>query len=131
MLAIIAWALQKRVETAWQWCIIGGLIFSLVSALPVGAALTGYGLITALALALKRRVWQVPLLAMFVTTFLGTLIMHAVSLVSVLLSGTNLPFGQVINLITLPSLLLNLLLAVPIYALINDLAMWLYPEELE
>jgi len=131
MLAVIAWALQKRVQTAWQWCIIGGLIFSLVSALPVGAALLAYSLITILALVLRRHVWQAPLLAMLVTTFLGTIIMHAVSLVAVLISGTSLPLGEVINLITLPSLLLNLLLAIPVYAIINDLAKWLYPEELE
>ena len=131
MLAVIAWALQKRVETAWQWCIIGGLIFSLVSALPVGVALIAYSLVTALALVLKRHVWQAPLLAMLVTTFLGTIIMHAVSLVAVILSGTNLPVGDVINMITLPSLLLNLLLAIPVYAIITDLARWLYPEELE
>jgi rod shape-determining protein MreD len=131
MLAVIAWALQKRVETAWQWCIIGGLIFSLVSALPVGVALIAYSLITALALILRRHVWQAPLLAMLLTTFLGTVIMHAVSLVAVAISGTSLPFGAVVNLITLPSLLLNLLLAIPIYAIINDLAKWLYPEELE
>ncbi len=68
---------------------------------------------------------------MLVTTFFGTLIMHSVSLVAVLISGTSLPFGEVINLITLPSLLLNLLLSIPVYALINDLAKWLYPEELE
>jgi len=131
MLAVIAWALQKRVETAWQWCIIGGLIYSLVSALPVGAALIAYSLITTLALVLRRHVWQAPLLAMLVTTFFGTFIMHAVSLVAVLISGTSLPFGEVINLITLPSLLLNLLLSIPVYVLINDLAKWLYPEELE
>ena len=131
MLAVIAWALQNRVETAWQWCIIGGLIFSLVSALPVGVALIAYSLITALALVLRKHVWQAPLLAMLVTTFLGTIIMHAVSLVAVIFSGTSLPFGEVINLITLPSLLLNLLLAIPVYTIINDLAKWLYPEELE
>ena len=32
MLAIIAWALQKRVQTAWQWSIIGGLVVSFYSA---------------------------------------------------------------------------------------------------
>jgi rod shape-determining protein MreD len=131
MLGVIAWALQNRVETAWQWCIIGGLIFSLVSALPVGVALIAYSLVTALALILRRHVWQVPLLAMLLTTFLGTVIMHVVSLAAVVVSGTNLPFGEVLNLITLPSLLLNLLLALPVYAIINDLAKWLYPEELE
>lgn len=131
MLAVIAWALQKRVETAWQWCIIGGLIFSLVSALPVGVALIAYSLVTVLALLLRRHVWQAPILAMLLTTFLGTLIMHVIALAAIAVSGTSLPLGEVVNFITLPSLLLNLLLAIPVYAIIHDLAKWLYPEELE
>jgi len=34
----------------------------------------------------------------------------------------------VVGLITLPSLLLNLLLAVPLYVVMRDLAHWVYPE---
>ncbi len=131
LLAIIAWALQKRVESAWQWGIIGGLIYSLASALPFGAAIVGYLLATALARALRRRVWQVPLLAMFVTTFFGTLIVHTVSYVVLVTARDPLPLLETFNLITLPSLLLNLLLAAPVYTLISDLAKWLHPEALE
>ena len=42
LLTIIAWALQKRVRTAWQWCIIGGLLVSFVSGMPFGVWLVGY-----------------------------------------------------------------------------------------
>jgi hypothetical protein len=38
---------------------------------------------------------------------------------------------EVLNQVTLPSLVLNLLLAVPIYAIIGDIADRFYPEELE
>jgi rod shape-determining protein MreD len=131
LLAIIAWALQKRVATAWQWSIIGGLLVTIVSALPLGAALIGYPLAVTFALILRQRVWQVPILAMFISTFVGTLVMHIISLVALRLVGTTLPLREALNLITLPSVLLNLLLAIPVYALIGDLANWLYPEELE
>jgi rod shape-determining protein MreD len=131
MLAIIAWALNQKVTTAWQWSIIGGLIFGVASALPVAAPLASYLLITFFALLFRRRVWQVPLLAMFVTTLLGTLISHVITYVTLVLSGTPLPPLEAFNLITLPSMLLNLLMALPIYALIGDLAKWLHPEELE
>ena len=130
LLAIIAWALQKRVQTAWQWSVIGGLMFSLASALPAGVILLGYGLSTWLALGLRKQVWQVPLLAMFTTTFAGSLITHLVSYIALIISGDPLPALEAFNLITLPSILLNLILAIPIYALIGDLARWLYPEEL-
>jgi rod shape-determining protein MreD len=131
LLAIIAWALQKRVRTAWQWSLIGGLMFSLASALPFGIPILGYSLSTGLALLLRRRVWQVPILAMFVTTFLCTLITQGIALIALRLVGDPIPIGESFNLIILPSVLINLLLAVPVYALISDLAKWLYPEELE
>jgi rod shape-determining protein MreD len=131
LLAVAAWSLHKRVETAWQWAIVAGLLVTVASALPLGTALVGYLLVTALALLLRQRVWQAPVLAMFITTFLGTLIIHAISIVSLRLSGNPLPVVDALNLVTLPSLLLNLLLTVPIYGLIGDLVNWLYPEPLE
>jgi rod shape-determining protein MreD len=131
LLALVAWALQNRVNTAWQWALIGGLLFSLASALPVGVMLVGYLGVVGLAELFKRRVWHVPVLAMFVTVFLGTLITHTFSILALLLTGTPLPLLQTLNLITLPSLLLNTLLAVPMYAMMGDLAGWLYPQEIE
>ncbi len=131
LLAILAWALQKRVQTAWQWCIIGALLFTLVSALPLGTVLLAYGLATGLALILRRQVWQVPLLAMLVAVLLGTFISHTVSVLSLRLIGDPIPFLEAFNLIVLPSALLNLILAIPAYAMIGDLANWLYPEEIE
>lgn len=131
LLALIAWALQTRVETGIHWGIIGGLLVSVVSGLPFGITLVGYLLVVTLALVLRRRVWQVPLLAMIVTTFFGTLVIHTVALIALRVAGTPLPVLQALNLVTLPSILLNLLLAVPIYAMISDLSKWVYPEKLE
>jgi hypothetical protein len=45
--------------------------------------------------------------------------------------GVSMSLTQVLNLILLPSLLLNLILAIPVYSIMHDLARWLYPEELE
>jgi Na+/phosphate symporter len=131
LLAILGWALQKRVQTAWHWGIIGGLLVSYVSALPLGALLIGYLSAVGLTMALRQRVWQVPILAMYVATFFGTMLVHLVSLVALRLQGDPLPLMQSLNLITLPSVMLNLLLALPFYTLLGDLAGWLYPEELE
>jgi hypothetical protein len=68
---------------------------------------------------------------MVTATFLATLITHAVTVVALQLTGTPIPIPQAINTITLPSAVLNLLLAIPIYAWIGDLANWLYPQEIE
>lgn len=131
LLALIAWAVQQRVTTAWYWSAIGGLLVSIASAMPPGTVLIGYLLATGVALALRQRVWEVPFLAMLTATFVGTLITQAIAIFTLNFSGTPIPWNQALNLITLPSALLNLALAIPMFALIGDLANWLYPEEIE
>jgi hypothetical protein len=68
---------------------------------------------------------------MLVAVFMGTIIVHGLSYLALRFTGNPIPLLSALNLITLPSLLLNLLVAIPAYALIGDLAEWLYPEELE
>jgi len=82
-----------------------------------------------LAQVLRRRVWQAPLLAMFSVAFFGTLIIHFLSFSILSIMGTPFEFGDVMGLITLPSLLLNMLFSIPIYAFMRDLARWVYPAE--
>ncbi|MEW5873283.1 MAG: hypothetical protein AB1894_28745 [Chloroflexota bacterium] len=131
MLAIIAWSLHPRVKSAWQWGLVGGALFSYVSALPYASHLIGYLLVVGFAQILRQRVWQAPLMAMFFATFVGTLVVQSVDLILLSLSGNPLSWLQAVNLISLPSLLLNLLFAVPAYAVFGDLANWLHPEQLE
>lgn len=131
MLAVIAWALQKRVQTAWQWGIIGGLLVGVVSGLPFVATLAIYLLAVLAALTLRKRVWQAPILAMFIATFGVTLLANFISIVAVRLTSASLPLLQTLNVITLPSVILNLVLAIPTFFLLADLAKALYPEALE
>jgi hypothetical protein len=89
--------------------------------------LIAYLLVVLIAQALQRRVWQAPLLAMFVVTFVGTLLLHLLSLGTLRLLGIPLQIPDVLGLITLPAVLLNLLIAIPVFAVMRDLAVWVYP----
>lgn len=131
LLALIAWSLQERVSSAWRWALIGGFIATIGSAMPPGSLAAAYLLATGLALVLRRRVWQVPMLAMLVATFAGTVIVQVASILGRLSEGVVLPLLDVFNLISLPSLLLNLLLALPVFIVFSDLANWVHPKEIE
>jgi len=130
LLVILAWALQERVNTAWHWAVIGGLLVNLVSALPLFTPLIGYLLAVAVAVLLKKRVWQVPFFAMSLATFFGTLLSMAVSWLALVLRGHPLPLQESITLIILPSLLLNMLLAFLVFTMVGGLVEQLYPEEI-
>jgi len=131
LLALIAWGVQPRVTTSWHWTVIAAFLLSIVTALPLVTVLLAYLLVTGLTRVLRGRIWQWPLLVMLTVTFLGTLIIQLLTIVTLRITGTTIPLGASFNLITLPSALLNLLLAIPMYALIGDLASWIYPEEIE
>lgn len=129
LLILAAWALQERVKSAWQWAVVACLMIAFVSSMPWPIVVIGYLGVIFMAQVLQRRVWQAPLLAMFSVIFIGTLFIHLLSYVVLRILGTPLPFDDVISLITLPSLLLNMLFSIPIYALMRDLAHWVYPFE--
>lgn len=131
LLVVIAWALQERVRIAWHWSLVAALMMGFVSSLPYYVPLITYLGITGLTLLIRRRIWKVPILAMVVITLTGTLFSHIISALAVRLGGARLPWLDVLQLITLPSLLLNLLLAAPVYAIVGDIAQWVYPEEIE
>jgi cell shape-determining protein MreD len=131
LLTLAAWSLQERVSSSWFWAILGGILVSFSSATPYFAPLAGYLILTLFARMLRRRVWQTPIVAMFLVTFFGTLVLHGLYIGSLLIRGTNLNLRDGLNLVTLPSLLLNILLAIPVYAVISGLSEWVYPLELE
>ena len=131
LLILAAWGLQERVRHAWVWGAAAGLLVGSISGVPWVVYLIGYLFVIGLARILAHRVWQAPLLAMFTVTLMGTmgLLMFTYlerSLFENFPFAFNLSFMQVI----LPSSLLNLLLAIPVHALIRDLANRIYPGEL-
>lgn len=129
LVLLAAWSLQDRVDSAFHWGAVTCLFISFISNLPLPVTILGYVGLVLLARILQQRVWQAPLLAMFSVVFLGTLFFHVLSFIVLVFLGTPLVFADVVGLITLPSLLMNMLLAVPVYALMRDLSYWVYPVE--
>ena len=129
LILLAAWALQKHVTSAWHWAFLASALVGFVTRLPWFVVAAGYGAVVFMAQVLQRRVWQAPLLAMFGVTFMGTLFMHLLSFAILRLSGTPMSIGDALGLIALPSLLLNMLFAIPIHALMRDLARWVYSSE--
>jgi hypothetical protein len=131
LVVLLAWALQDRVQTAWQWSLVGGGIMTLLSGLPIGVYFAGYLGATFLAGYIRRRIWKWPFLGMLTATFIGTLLVLVASWFARWLTGVYIPIGNAVILIVLPSLLLNLLITVPVFFVMKDLALRLYPREIE
>ena len=129
LLIVVAWALQEQVESAWHWAVLAGLLVAFVSAIPPVVPIVGYLFAVALSRFVIRQIWQTPILALFSVTFFSTLVYHLITYLVLLATGTRLPFDDALALITLPSIFLNLLIAIPVHSLIRDLSLWVSPLE--
>ena len=127
LVMLAAWALQEEVDTAWQWAVAAGALVGFFSGMHWLVPVVSYLIVVTLAQAFQRRVWQAPLLAMFSVTFLGTIVLYAISLMVLSLAGVSLPLVELLGQLALPGILLNMLLAIPVYAVMRDLARWVYP----
>jgi rod shape-determining protein MreD len=127
LVMLAAWALQDGVDSAWHWAIATGLLIGFISGISWVVPVAGYVAVVILAYLFQRRVWQAPLLAMFTITFIGTILVSFLSVGVLSIAGVDLPLSDVMGLVMLPGVLLNMLLAIPVYAVMRDLARWVYP----
>ena len=129
LIFVIAWALQEKGLPAWFPAIVGGLIISLVSAVPLFIPLVTYLFITLFARLIRSRIWQMPILAMLTTTLVGSLLSAILTLLVLQFNGYNLPWELTMNSVILPATLLNLMLSLPVYLLVTDFGQFLAPSE--
>ena len=129
LVILLSWALQEQVESTWHWAALAGLMAAFVSGLPPFVLLIAYLATVSLARYVLRQIWHTPVLALFTVTFFSTLLLHLITYLSLLFNGTSVSFGDALALITLPSVFLNFLLALPVHSFIRDLALWVYPVE--
>ncbi|HEY5983722.1 MAG TPA: hypothetical protein VIU38_09640 [Anaerolineales bacterium] len=127
LVVLAAWALQESVTTSLHWALLAAVMVSLVSSLPWVIYVVGYVSVVVLALLLQRRVWQVPMLAMFIVTFAGTVLLHALTYVYLSFSAGRVALSDALGLVTLPSVLLNMLIAIPVFGFMRDVSNWVYP----
>jgi hypothetical protein len=127
LISVAAWTLQERVQNGWFWALLAALLAAYISVVPPLIPIISYFGTMIVARLLQIRIWQTSILAMFLVVIAGTLIQHLVSIVVLNVFDWTIPVIESLTQITLPSILLNLFLALPIYVLLNSLARAVYP----
>jgi cell shape-determining protein MreD len=129
LLVLLTWMLQEHIGADWRWGLLAGLMMDLSSAMPIWVSLAAYVLAAGLAQTLSTRVWRIPLLTLLAATLGATLIIQGVELFYLWLSASPIDLGQAFNLVTLPTVMLNLLLVLPVNAIITELSKSLMPAD--
>ena len=129
LVVLVAIALQKTVTTSWQWSIVGGLFMDFLSGLPFGIFTGSYLLATGLALIIRDRIWRFSFLMQLIVVLFGTLFSHGLSFIVLFLQGSEISLGSVLQVVTLPSIILNFMLSIPIFILTQDILEQINPQE--
>lgn len=128
LLLIIALSLHQKNSRFWILILIMGGVVGLVSALPFFLPMVVYMAVYLVSLSLKQRVWQTPLLGMFLLTFGATILAHFLSIAVLFVQRIPFNFTEALVRVMLPSVFLNMFLAIPVHALVRELAVWLNPQ---
>lgn len=129
MLGVIAWTLQKRTEfvDVLIFAFLSVLFLYLISAEPLFILVVLYILIAFTIYWSKNNIQQIPIVSMLTFSAIFTFIHLSIFGFYLQLFGTNLDVIEVFQIVILPSILLNLLAAIPIFLLTNELQHLVYP----
>jgi cell shape-determining protein MreD len=123
LVIVCALASQEKANYLWLLGAVGGLVMGFISAAPWYIFLIVYMILIGVSRLIIQKIWQAPLLAMFILTFLGSLLSYGmIYLYRVLLENFSQNVSEVFINIILPSTLINILLIFIIHPLVGYLS---------
>ena len=131
LLFVVVWCLYDRSKRLWLLIIVMAGIVNFISALPFYIPLIVYFFIYRLSRLIQTRIMQSPLLGIIVLTFVATLLQVILNMAYLFILRTDLAFTSALVEVALPSILLNMLLAIPMYAIVREIAYYAFPKGVE
>lgn len=80
-------------------------------------------------MVLRERIWRFSFLMQLLVVLLGTLLSQALSYLVLFLQGASLDISNILRVITMPSIILNFMLSLPIFVLTRDVLDQIGPQE--
>lgn len=129
LLVMVAIILQEEIKPEWRWGILAGLILSLTSALPLWILLASYSATAIITYYLRIGVLQIPMLTLFTSVLIGTILFDSVTMIYLWVIDNTLNFSDAINYVVLPRIVINMLFALPVFAIVSELSKLFTPHE--
>lgn len=126
---LAAWGLSTRDRSGYILAVVSGALVAYITALPWYIYLSVYIAVIILAKFVFNKLWESPLLAMFAITMVSSILLYTLTYAGLRLNGVSYPFDITLNRVIIPSVFLNLFLAMPVYAIVKDFSGWLNRSE--
>ena len=126
---LAAWGLMSKDRSGYLLAFFAGGLVSYVSALPWYVYPIAYMIAVIIGRYVSAQLWQSPLLSMFAITFVSSIFLYLISMAGLRINGTIYSWEISLSNVIIPSIFLNLLLAMPIYAIGRDFSGWVFRNE--
>jgi hypothetical protein len=129
MLGVIAWIIQKKTALIdiVIYSIITVFFIYLISAESIVIILGLYSLLVFVVFWSKNNIQQLPIVSMLIFSAIFTFFHLVIFGFYLQLSGIPMVAEEVFQTVILPSMIINLIAAIPMYLLVNELHRWVYP----
>ena len=72
-----------------------------------------------------------PIWLMVTATFFGTIMIYGVEVLYIWITGVPLDLVEVLNIVILPSVVLNMIAVLPVYGLVGEVTKRIFPKEVD
>ncbi len=115
LLLVLSWAVHSELDEAIFWAFTGGILRDLMSVVPVGTSVLGLLLLIFAINILSRNFYQFSIFFLLFFVVVGTFLQHFIVQGVLAIGGYSPDFSQSLPYFTLPTLLYNVALVLPIY----------------
>jgi hypothetical protein len=129
LLAIVSWGVSEKDRSVFIWALLGGIFISIISAMPTAAVISSYLVIASITRVIQKGLWQSPILAILLSSFIGTIAKFIIDIIVLQFMGIELTLSTSIKMTLGPNLILNLFILFPVYLIMSDLSNWISPKE--
>ena len=131
LLAVVGWGLAGGRIEAQIWGLWAGFLIDLLSGLPFGTSSIALVSLGYLVTLFEGRVWEANLLMPLGVVLAASIAYHAWNITVILFMGRPFDLSYALSRVIMPSIFLNLVLALPAVQLLTNLRGRLYPAEIE
>ncbi len=130
LLLVLAWGLNAPLEEALFWAFVGGISQDLLSITPIGTSTIALVIVLFGVEIIRKQVYRVSIMTLLGMVLVGSVLHEIVSLIVLALIGAPRDLGEVLPYVLLPEIFYNLILMLPIYAVLRLIQRRIHRPEL-
>jgi rod shape-determining protein MreD len=127
-LLVVSWAMLVDLPHALFWAVVGGVTQDMLSVAPLGTSALGLVVVAFVADSIFGDVPRTNLLIPPVVAAAGTVVYHLGILAVLWLVDYRVPLERGLFYVTLPTVIYNTILIVPVFRILGMIHRWLTPH---